>query len=178
VSVLAVSFYPDDASSLKQALIQGGFLPGAEVVFAFSVLLGLFLALTPRTQRDEARSMHSSLTQKLATRETREQYLSLRREVGALLGDYGDLLAAGKRMDWTDEYDELNDRAFPLCRSDNPVLDESHVGRFYAAITRARDEADRVGMAGDDWTIHSMKAEMAFLDECIGEVNGYLRLLP
>ena len=184
-SVYAVTFYDNDATLARQAAIQAAALILGAGLCAFAVLVGFFVAFSSRTQRDEARTEIDRLGADIEAREaakvTREQLLACRRRIGEIIAEGGDLMACVRDASWIDQvHEKVFTAVFDLCRDPaQPYLDESHVGRYYAAQSLARDDAEKAIMTGDaDREAFVLKAVIKILNGFIIEVNDELKLLP
>lgn len=178
-AVVAVSFYPDQASALEQAGISSGAIVIAMIGLLLIILLANWVVFSARNQRDHAgiawveeRSKNQELRERALIR---EQLLKARTQLGNLMSDAGDLLITQYSNEpFLDTSSDFFGRVLDLFRSDTPVFDESHEGRFYAATTKADMESDTNTTEG---MRQVLRAEIECLDVFVAEINAELNSL-
>ena len=183
-SVLAVSVYPDDASTLEQAAIQATFVVAGFVLVGVGLLLGNLVAFATYHQRDDARlawAHERDELARIAKKSTkRADLLREREKLGEIMAEAGDLIAGVVGPDSEDDTMKIFSDALDLFRSGGPFFDESHTGRFYAVITPAREAAlSELGLERErEAERRVVLAEMEFLERLMGEINAELLTLP
>ena len=142
------------------------------------VFLANWIALSPRCQRDEARKLvaerDSEIEELQQSSADQEQLLSARRGLGGLIGDMGEHLVLVRGSEWADGAHSYFDDVLELLRGDNPVFDESHVGRFYSVTTSATGQAYEHSIGPEKAAAEMLRAEIGCLRDFIGEINDVL----
>lgn len=178
-SVYAVGWYPVGSSSLTQARIQA-FCVLIGFMLLGGVVLGVnWLAASPRRQRNEARVAiieKDQVIHELSTNVVgRTDLIAARDRIGNLMGDMGEHIGSIYRDEnWARTGHEYFADVLEFLRGPNPTFDESHVGRFYAATTRAAwDEVE--GHLEDNQRVERvLHAQIDCLDRFITEINDVL----
>lgn len=131
-SVLAVSVYPDDASTLEQAAIQATFVVAGFVLVGVGLLLGNLVAFATYHQRDDARlawAHERDELARIAKKSTkRADLLREREKLGEIMAEAGDLIAGVVGPDSEDDTMKIFSDALDLFRSGGP---------FSMRVTRA-----------------------------------------
>ncbi len=194
ISVWVVTLYPKNASVLQTAIIQGAAVVGTAFVFALLVLAAFFVALSPRRQRDDAWESEEQLGAKLeeirANQVMRLHLMSARVAIGTLLGEMAPLLSVIDKETEDDHEEstgkslEMFRKGLKLCSGDYmPTLDQSHMGRLYAAASLARRPLHPEALLHPLDAIHKVngreiEALIVCLTEFIAEINAEIIRLP
>ena len=182
-AVIAVPFYPDGASAFEQAGISSAAVIAATFGLIVVIFLANWVALSARNQRDDASEevlrQNGQLAEIERGRQTRQDLIDARRKLGSIMSNAGDLLVGYEGSpQFLSETMKIFEQAIALFRSNSPVFDDSHEGRYYAVITQAGENARRETPIEEEVQRVSLIAQIGFFERLIEEINAERLTLP